>query len=187
MKHQRIILFSLAITLLTVVFLPQIISGNFLKNQKKIGLVGRYTLNNLPYEITSLISYGLTIPLPDGSVEPGLAQDWQVEEDGRIYIFSLKDNVSWHDGSKVIAKDINYNFSDVNVSFLDEKRVKFELKEPFSPFPTVVSRPVFKESLVGLGDYRVRSIQQSGQIVRKIVLVPTGKEKKPTLIFHFYP
>ena len=186
-KRQRLIIFSLIITILSVYFFPKLINLRFFRNQQKIGLVGRYNLNNLPDDITSLVSYGLTIPLPDGSVEPGLAQSWEVRDNGKIYIFTIKDNFYWHDGTKVKAKDINYNFSDVNVTFLDDQRIRFELKEPFSPFPAVVSRPIFKKNLVGLGDYRVKSIQKSGQIIRKLSLIPTKDQAKPRLIFHFYP
>lgn len=186
-KHRRIIIISLGITLLLIFFLPKLVSFSFIRRQQKIGFVGRYNLSNLPYEITSLISYGLTIPLPDGSVEPGLAESWEVREDGKIYIFAIKDNVFWHDGSRVISKDIDYNFSDVSVSVLDNKRIRFELKEAFSPFPAVVTRPVFKNNLVGLGDYQVKSIQKSGQIIRRLILQPKTDRNKPNLIIHFYP
>lgn len=186
-KQRRIIVLTFAITLISIYFLPRLISVSFLGRQQKIGLVGRYNLSNLPYEITSLISYGLTIPLPDGSIEPGLAQSWEVREDGKIYIFAIKEDVYWHDGTKVVAKDINYNFSDVSVTVLDDHHIKFELKEPFSPFPVVVSRPIFKKNLVGLSDYRAKSIERSGQYIRKLVLVPTERQNKSNLVFHFYP
>jgi len=186
-KHRRVVILSFAITLISIYFFPKLISITFLRRQQKIGLVGRYNLSNLPYEITSLISYGLTIPLPDGSVEPGLAQSWEIRENGKIYIFAIKDDVYWQDGTKVVAQDINYNFSDVSVTVVDDKHIRFELKEPFSPFPVVVSRPVFKKSLVGLGDYQAKSIERTGQFIRKLALVPIGKENKPHLVFHFYP
>lgn len=194
-KHKRIIILSLAVTILLAHFLPKLIKFNFTKlfkfgfiySQEEIGLIGRYNFNNLPYEITSLISYGLTIPLPDGSIEPGLAESWEIKEDGKVYIFTIKDNLYWHDGTKVTTEDINYNFSDVNVTVLDNQRIKFELKEPFSPFPAVVSRPVFKKELVGIGDYRAKSIQRSGQIIRKLVLIPVEDQSKPKIVYHFYP
>lgn len=186
-KHKRIIILSLAITILLVFFLPKLITLNLLGKQQKIGLIGRYNLNNLPYEITSLISYGLTIPLPNGSIEPGLAESWEVEENGKVYIFTIKDNLFWHDGTKIITEDINYNFSDVNTTVLDDRRIKFELKEPFSPFPIVVSRPIFKKELVGAGAYRAKTIQRTGQIIRKLTLVPVEDRSKPKITYHFYP
>jgi len=185
-KHRRIVILSFAITLISVYFFPKLISITLLRRQQKIGLVGRYNLSNLPYEITSLISYGLTIPLPDGSIEPGLAQSWEIRENGKIYIFAIKDDVYWQDGSKVVAQDINYNFSDVSVTVVDDKHIRFELKEPFSPFPVVVSRPIFKKSLVGLGDYQAKSIERTGQFIRKLTLV-SREGQKPNLFFHFYP
>lgn len=186
-KHKRIIILSLSVTVLSIYFLPKLFSLSFSHNQQKIGIVGRYNLNNLPYEITSLISCGLTVPLPDGSIEPGLAQSWEIRDNGKIYIFTLKNNLYWQDGSKVISKNINYNFSDVNTTVLDDQRIKFELKDSYSPFPVVVSRPIFKKNLIGTGDYKAKSIQISGQVIRKLVLVPVKEKGKPKIIFQFYP
>ncbi len=186
-KQKRIIILSLALTILLIYFGPKLINVNLTRNQQKIGLIGRYNPSNLPYEITSLISYGLTISLPDGSVEPGMAESWETQEKGKVYIFTIKDNLFWHDKRKVIAKDVDYSFSDVNSTVLDDRRIKFELKEPFSPFPGVVSRPLLKKDLLGVGDYKVKSVQKTGQIIRKLILVPSEDRSKPKLTFRFYP
>lgn len=156
------------------------------KQTETIGLVGRFRVSEIPLEIQNLISFGLTKLEPDGTPVPSIAYDWKVEEDGKIYTFFLKDNLYWHDGSKVSASDINYNFQDVSIEISDSRTIRFHLKEPFSPFPEVVSRPVFKKGFIGVGLYKVKKIGRSGQFVETISLV-SQDSKKPNLKFHFYP
>ncbi len=154
---------------------------------EKIGLVGKFTVNELPFEIQRLISDGLTEIAPDGSAQPALAASWETKNEGKEYLFTLKDNLFWQDGKPVLAADINLKFSDVASTTIDQKTIKFQLKEPFSPFPVVVSRPIFKKGFIGTGPYRVKSIKRNGQIVEKLVLVPVKDKSKPKKIFHFYP
>ena len=49
---------------------------------------------------------GLTRFAPDGSVVPGLAESWDISEDGRTYTFTLRDGVTFHDGSSFEAADV---------------------------------------------------------------------------------
>jgi len=42
---------------------------------------------------------GLVAFAPDGSVVPKLAESWEVSADGLVYLFHLKKNVRFHDGS----------------------------------------------------------------------------------------
>jgi peptide/nickel transport system substrate-binding protein len=46
---------------------------------------------------------------------------------------------------------------------------------------------VFKNGLLGTGEYKVKSIKKNGQIVEKLNLVPTKDKSKPKLSFRFYP
>lgn len=156
------------------------------KKTQRIGVVGKYTPEGLPLEIQEQVSYGLTQMAPDGSLNPALAQSWSVGKDNKLYTFVLKDNLSWHDGTPIKAGDINYNFSDVSSEQIDEKTVEFRLKEVYSPFPGVVSRPVFKKGLIGSGDYQVASIKRNGQIVEEISL-KSIKKGRPKLVYRFYP
>ncbi len=48
---------------------------------------------------------GLTRFAPDGSVIPGLASSWEISEDGRTYTFTLRPNVTFHDGTAMTAED----------------------------------------------------------------------------------
>jgi ABC-type oligopeptide transport system substrate-binding subunit len=48
---------------------------------------------------------GLTAEAADGGLIAGVAESWQVSEDGLTYIFTLRDNARWSDGSRVLASD----------------------------------------------------------------------------------
>lgn len=44
----------------------------------------------------------------DGEIEPGMAESWEVSEDGLEYIFNLRKNAFWSDGKPVTAHDFEY-------------------------------------------------------------------------------
>ena len=52
---------------------------------------------------------GLTRFGPDGSVNPGLAQSWEISDDGLVYTFHLAEGVKFHDGSAMDAEDVKFS------------------------------------------------------------------------------
>ena len=81
---------------------------------------------------------------------PSLATAWEVNEDGTVYTFTLKDGVTWHDGEPFTAADVVFS-ADVflrethprlrvslqhieSIEALDDTTVRFTLKQPFGPF-----------------------------------------------------
>ncbi|WBU57136.1 ABC transporter substrate-binding protein [Paracoccus sediminicola] len=52
---------------------------------------------------------GLTRFGPDGTIQPGLAQSWEVEDDGKSYVFSLAEGVTFHDGAEFTAEDVVFS------------------------------------------------------------------------------
>ncbi|MCF3973736.1 ABC transporter substrate-binding protein [Paracoccus salsus] len=52
---------------------------------------------------------GLTRFGPDGSILPALAERWDVEENGKVYVFHLQDGVTFHDGSVFDADDVVFS------------------------------------------------------------------------------
>ncbi|HSR33779.1 MAG TPA: AAA family ATPase, partial [Anaerolineae bacterium] len=56
---------------------------------------------------------GLVEVSPEMGVVPGLARRWEVLEDGREYIFHLRDGVRWSDGKPVTASDFEYAWKRV--------------------------------------------------------------------------
>ncbi|MEM8851080.1 MAG: ABC transporter substrate-binding protein [Pseudomonadota bacterium] len=49
---------------------------------------------------------GLTRFGPDGSILPALASDWAVSDDGLTWTFTLRDGVTFHDGTTMDAEDV---------------------------------------------------------------------------------
>jgi peptide/nickel transport system substrate-binding protein len=184
-KHQKLIFFGFLLGLSSYWFFPKIYKKFFFYQVERIGFVGRFTYDNLPLEVQEKISMGLTTISPDGHVLPQLAQSWEVNKEGNEYIFTLKDNLFWQDGKPLEAQEVNYKFSDVTTKVLDEKKIKFELKEPFSPFLAVLSQPIFKKGLVGVGEYKVNRVKRSGAVIHQIHLVSLKERKK--IVFKFYP
>ena len=52
---------------------------------------------------------GLTRFMSDGSVVAGLAQSWDISEDGMTYTFTLRDSVTFHDGTTMDAEDVKFS------------------------------------------------------------------------------
>ncbi|WP_320957523.1 peptide ABC transporter substrate-binding protein [Enterocloster asparagiformis] len=52
---------------------------------------------------------GLTVSTSDG-FKPGIAESWDVSEDGKTYTFHLRDDAKWSDGDPVTAKDFEYSW-----------------------------------------------------------------------------
>jgi len=52
---------------------------------------------------------GLTRFMADGSVVAGLAESWDISEDGLIYTFNLRSGVTFHDGTSMDAEDVKFS------------------------------------------------------------------------------
>ena len=185
-KRKKLIIFGFACGVISF-FIAYSLFNLRLKKVEKIGLVGKYTLNEIPLEIQTLISDGLTTIDESGTPKPSLAASWEVKNEGKEYLFTLKDNLFWQDNKVVVASDINIKFSDVAAVAIDQKTIKFMLKEPFSPFPIVVSRPVLKKGFLGTGEYKIEDIKRNGQTIERLILKPAKDKNKPQKIFRFYP
>ncbi len=95
----------------------------------------------------------------DLQIVPMLATSWTISSDGKTYVFKLRPNVVFHDGTPFNAEAVKFNFdrmldpavagfpsprrSEVNlvqkVTVVDALTVQIDLEKPFSPFLAVVS------------------------------------------------
>lgn len=97
--------------------------------------------------VYSNIFEGLTRFMGDGSVVPGLAESWEISEDGTVYTFKLREGVTFHDGSAMDAEDVKFSldraraedstnaqkalFADITtVDALDPQTVRIRLAAP---------------------------------------------------------
>jgi peptide/nickel transport system substrate-binding protein len=94
---------------------------------------------------------GLTRIIEDGSVQPALAQSWDISADGRDYVFHLQSGVRFHDGSIFDAQDVKFSLERIiapgsanaqkalfapikSVSILDPQTVRVSLHHPAGDF-----------------------------------------------------
>lgn len=45
----------------------------------------------------------------DLNVQPDIAESWEISPDGKTYTFTLRDNVVFHNGTRVTAEDVKYS------------------------------------------------------------------------------
>ena len=57
---------------------------------------------------------GLTRFMADGSVVPGLAESWEISDDGLTYTFKLRSDVTFHDGTTMDAEDVKFSLDRIN-------------------------------------------------------------------------
>lgn len=155
------------------------------KKVQKIGYVGTYTTTNLPRDVISDISYGLTLVEEDGTIHPGASYKWEVKNGGKDFIFYIKRG-QYLGNSELKSSNLNLSFEDATLTRLDEYKVQFGLKEPYAPFLISASKPILSKRFQGLGDYKVKNIDLNAGFVKSITLQnkEAGEEKK---IITFYP
>lgn len=91
-----------------------------------------------------------------GTIQPLLAERWEVSDDATVFTFYLKQGATFQDGSEVTAEDVVYSvqrllainqgpsylFQDVltadSVRAVDDYTVEFTLSQVFSPFLSTV-------------------------------------------------
>jgi peptide/nickel transport system substrate-binding protein len=182
-KFKGLIFLSSILGISLFLILWFLIPSITLGKKEIIGVYGRFQIDTLPIDITNLISRGLTKIDATGLPQPNLATSWNTPDKGKTWVFHLRKDILWHDNKKLISSDINYNFYDVKIEHPDDTTIVFNLKEPYIPFPTIVSKPIFKKGLLGTGDWKVSKISVIGEYIQKLIL----KKGREEIIYKFYP
>ncbi len=181
-KHGLVVIATLVAAIIGFSFvIPFIVRSFEQKPRLYVGIVGDYSLTNLPPPIKRLMSSGLTTVDEDGNPLPDLTERWSVEGDGKVYRFILKKNLFWQDGKPVEPTDLQYNYQGVEVIYTPND-VVFKLPDAFVPFPLAVSEPVFRTTekrvmgffhrtfLIGTGAYELLDYKQKGPRLSELTI-----------------
>ena len=93
-----------------------------------------------------------TLVMFDSSLQivPGLAESWTASDDGLTWTFTLRDGVTFHDGTPLTASDVKFSIERItdpdiaspraddfavveSIEVADDRTVVMNLSEPFSP------------------------------------------------------
>ncbi len=126
-----------------------------------------------PAAVTAVNDFRILVNLYEGllqyspgtlEVAPALATEWSVSEDGTEYTFTLRDGVSFHDGTPFNADAVKFNFDRMlnedhpyhdtgpfplafffsavqATDVVDDMTVKFTLDAPYAPFLSNLAYP----------------------------------------------
>lgn len=135
---------------------------------------------------------GLVKPDSDGNLNPAIASDVAISEDGKVYTFTLREGVKFHDGSPVTAEDVKFSidkcadassgqplvpaYSNIeSVEILDDSTVEIVLKESNTEFLAYMTTAIIPKSNqnpdtnpIGTGPYKyVSRSPQENFVVKK--------------------
>lgn len=189
-KNFKVLILSILSSFLLIIFLVNslpIINDILFRHREKIGVVGTYTLDNLPEEIVSLISNPLITIDEKGELQPVLANTWEVKENNRIYTYHLKPNLLWNDGSPIKAEEIKLNLGGVKVKYIDDRTIQFELDKSLSVFPIYLTKPLLKNKTIGAaGRYNLQNIKKDKRGKIEIIRLIPNKKELPYRTYRFY-
>lgn len=117
----------------------------------------------------------LVFPTEDGSVEPSVAESWDVSEDGLTWVFHLRDDIVFHSGNKLTADDVKYSMDRLctigegfahlfydyieSTEVIDEYTVQFNCTQAYGPLLNnlirfyIVDSKLIEEVREATGDY----------------------------------
>lgn len=109
-----------------------------------------YASSDTDRDLTELIFSGLIRYSQDGQMEPDLAETVEIGDGAKTYTVRLKKSIFWHDGERLDADDVVFtiktiqnpefksplrpNWQGVLVEKIDERTVRFTLRQPYVPF-----------------------------------------------------
>lgn len=109
-----------------------------------------YANSDVDRDLVQLIFSGLMKYDQNLQIVPDLAERYEIEDNGRVYKFYLKENISWQDRKPLTADDVIFtiktiqnpefkspyraNWVGVEAEKIDDLVVKFKLKKAYSGF-----------------------------------------------------
>ena len=137
-------------------------------------------------DVLSMLYTGLVgTDLDTKELVPVLAESWTVSEDGKTVTYLLKDNLKWSDGEPLTADDVVFTYNDLifneevptglrdvmrigaegklpTVRKLDDRRVQFQIPEPFAPFLPITGTAILPKHIL---EETVENRDADGQLI----------------------
>ncbi|MDD5606549.1 MAG: ABC transporter substrate-binding protein [Candidatus Pacebacteria bacterium] len=165
LNKKEKIFFSIFAVLFIISFLFLLIS--FYYNNTKViptvggiykeGLVGQprfinpiYATSDIDRDILQLVYSGLMKHNNKGEIEFDIAKSYDIQEDEKVYIVQIKDNIFWHDNNLLTVDDVLFtiqaiqnpeykspfraNWIGVIVEKINDFEIKFILSKPYVGF-----------------------------------------------------
>lgn len=153
---------------------------------KIIGVEGQFTEKNLPSSILEKISYGL-IQLSENNkpLNSPIAKLENVQNQNKDYIFNINTSMVWHTGKKLTSSDINYDIPGIIITPITPNQLKISLENPFSPILSLLSNPIFKKDLIGIGPYKIKYITYRDGHIKEMALNPISSQENK-LVYKFF-
>ncbi|MFH1656851.1 MAG: ABC transporter substrate-binding protein [bacterium] len=141
-----------------VYYLSQTEIGPIIEGEYSEGAIGQprfinpvyISSNDIDRDLTKLLFSGLMKYDSEGKLVPDLAKDYKVDEEGKIFEFSLKENIYWHDGEELTVDDIIFtietiqnpdyksplraNWLGVDMEKISKNTIRFSLTKPYNAF-----------------------------------------------------
>lgn len=133
-------------------------------------------------DLVQLIYSGLFKYDPEGNLENGLAEGYEISEDQKKYTVHLRKDLTWHDGSPITSEDVFFtasvlqdpaykspirqNWQGVEVSQVDDYTIDFSISSPYSGFMNNLTIGILPKHIWGniapekfsLADYNLKPI-----------------------------
>ncbi len=139
--------------------------------------------NDVDQDLVRLIFSSLMKTDENGRLTGDLVESYEIDETEKIYTFTLKDNIKWHDKKNLTAKDVVFTintiqnqasrsplyitFRNIKIDLIDELTFSFTLPEPFAPFLSVLTFGILPEHLWN-------RVEPSNAILTELNLKPIG-------------
>ena len=158
--------------------------------------------------ILSMVGEWLTWQLPDGSLEPRIAESWTASEDAKSWTFKIRQGVMFNDGTPLTVDDIVYTYTAIfdeaihkgvsrskgnydnildaaGVVKVDESTIQFNLLQANGNFPYFVSSACYgmciikKDAFGGAGWEETMIAAGPWKMVSHVNTESTVYEKNP--------
>lgn len=92
--------------------------------------------------INKLTKSGLTRFDNSGSLQPDLAQSWDIKDDGKTYVFHLRNLINAQEITSALTAQ-KKDWEDTSIQATDTNTIEIKLTQPYSPLLDKLAEPIF--------------------------------------------